>query len=43
VFGKLTTTALFYANVSARLREAVTDLKTLPERMNSTCSECNEP
>ena len=39
--GKLTTTALFYANVPARLCEAVTNLKALPERMNPTCSECN--
>ena len=40
--GRLTTTALFYANVPARLCEVVTNLKTLPERMDPTCSECNQ-
>jgi hypothetical protein len=42
LFGKLTTDAIFYANVPARLCEAVTNLKTLPERMDATCSECNQ-
>ena len=41
-FGRYTTTALFYANVPARLCEVVTNLKTLPERMDPTCSECNQ-
>ncbi len=41
-FGKLTTSVLFYANVPARLCDAVTNLKTLPERMDPTCSECNQ-
>jgi hypothetical protein len=41
-FGKLTTVALFYANVPARLCDALTNLKTLPERMDPTCSECNQ-
>jgi hypothetical protein len=40
--GKLTTSVLFYANVPARLCDAVTNLKTLPERMDPTCSECNQ-
>ena len=34
-------TILFYANVPARISEAVTNFKTLPERMNPTRSECN--
>ena len=34
-------TILFYANVPARISEAVTNFKMLPERMNPTCSECN--
>jgi hypothetical protein len=34
-------TMLFYANVPARISEAVTNFKTLPERMNPTRSECN--
>jgi hypothetical protein len=42
MFDKLTTDALFYANVPARLSEVVTNLKTLPERMDPTCSECNQ-
>jgi hypothetical protein len=33
LFDKLATDALFYANVPARLCEVVTNLKTLPERM----------
>jgi hypothetical protein len=33
---------LFYANVPARLWEIVTNLKMLPERMDPTCSECNQ-
>jgi hypothetical protein len=41
-FRVLTTNAFFYANVPARLCEFVTNLKTLPERMNPTCSECNQ-
>ena len=40
--GRLTKTVLFYANVPARLCEVVTNLKTLPERMDPTCSECNQ-
>ncbi len=35
-------TLLFNANVPARFCEVVTNLKTLPERMNPTCSECNQ-
>jgi hypothetical protein len=31
----------FYADVPARISEAVTNFKMLPERMNPTCSECN--
>ena len=31
----------FYGNLPARISEAVTNFKTLPERMNPTCSECN--
>ena len=42
VFGRFITTALLYANVPARLCEVVTNLKTLPERMDPTCSECNQ-
>ena len=34
-------TILFYANVPDRISEAVTNFKTLPERMNPTRSECN--
>ena len=41
-FGSFTTTVLFYANLPARLCEVVTNLKTLPERMDPTCSECNQ-
>jgi hypothetical protein len=41
--GRFTTMALFYANVPARICDAVTNLKRLPERMDPTCSECNEP
>jgi hypothetical protein len=41
-FGKLTASVLFYVNVPARLCDAVTDLKMLPERMDPTCSECNQ-
>jgi hypothetical protein len=41
-FGKLTSTVLFYANVPARVCEVVTNLKTLPERMDPTCSDCNQ-
>jgi hypothetical protein len=43
LFDKFTSDALFYANVPARICDAVTNLKRLPERMNPTCSECNEP
>jgi hypothetical protein len=32
---------LFYGNVPARISEAVTNFKTLTERMNPTRSECN--
>jgi len=32
---------LFYGNLSARMSEAVTKFRRLPERMNPTCSECN--
>jgi hypothetical protein len=42
MFGKLTTSVLFYANLPARLCDAVTNLKTLPARMDPTCSECNQ-
>jgi hypothetical protein len=42
LFDKLTADALFYANMPARLCEVVTNLKTLPERMDPTCSECNQ-
>ena len=31
----------FYGNLPARVSEAVTNFKTLPERMNPTRSECN--
>jgi hypothetical protein len=34
-------TVLFYADVPARISEAVTNFKNLPERMDPTCSECN--
>ena len=34
-------TVLFYANVSNRISDVVTNFKMLPERMNPTCSECN--
>lgn len=34
-------TVLFYADVPARISEAVTNFKMLPERMNPTRSECN--
>ena len=34
-------TVLFYADVPARISQAVTNFKMLPERMNPTCSECN--
>ena len=34
---------LFYGNLPARCRDAVTNFKMLPERMNPTCSECNQP
>jgi hypothetical protein len=34
-------TVLFYADVSDRISEVVTNFKMLPERMNPTCSECN--
>jgi hypothetical protein len=42
LFSKVAATVLFYANVPARLCEVVTNLKTLPERMDPTCSECNQ-
>jgi hypothetical protein len=42
LFYKLTSDALFYADVPARFCEVVTNLKTLPERMDPTCSECNQ-
>ena len=41
-FSNVTEGVLFYANVPARLYEVVTNLKTLPERMDPTCSECNQ-
>lgn len=34
-------TVLFYAEVPARISDAVTNFKMLPERMNPTRSECN--
>lgn len=34
-------TVLFYGNLPARISDAVTKIKMLPERMNPTCSECN--
>ena len=34
---------LFYGNLPARYRDTVTNFKMLPERMNPTCSECNQP
>jgi len=34
-------TVLFYADVPDRFSNAVTNVKTLPERMNPTRSECN--
>ena len=34
---------LFYADVPDRISEVITNLKMLPERMNPTCSERNEP
>jgi hypothetical protein len=42
LFSKVASAVLFYANVPARLCEIVTNLKTLPERMDPTCSECNQ-
>jgi hypothetical protein len=36
-------TALFYAEVPAPISDAVTKLEMLPERMNPTRSECNQP
>jgi hypothetical protein len=42
LIAKLTIDALFYAKVPARLCEVVTNLKMLPERMDPTCSECNQ-
>ena len=42
MFSKVTGAVMFYANVPARLCEVVTNLKTLPERMDPTCSECNQ-
>ncbi len=41
-FVRFTTAVLFYANVPGRLCEIVTNLKTLPDRMNPTRSECNQ-
>lgn len=32
---------LFYRNLPARMSEAVTNFRMLPERMNATRSECN--
>ena len=34
---------LFYGNLPARYRDTVTNFTMLPERMNPTCSECNQP
>ncbi len=34
-------TVLFYADVPARISDAITNFETLPERMNPTRSECN--
>ena len=34
-------TVLFYGDVPARISEAVTNFKMLPERLNPTRSECN--
>ena len=34
-------TILFYANVSDRISDVVTNFEMLPERMNPTRSECN--
>jgi hypothetical protein len=34
-------TVLFYSDLPARISDAVTNFKMLPERMNPTCSECN--
>ena len=34
---------LFYGNLPARYRDTVANFKMLPERMNPTCSECNQP
>ena len=34
-------TVLFYAKVPARISDAVTNFKMLPERINPTRSECN--
>jgi hypothetical protein len=42
MFSKFTGAVMFYGNVPARLCEVVTNLKTLPERMDPTCSECNQ-
>ncbi len=42
MFSNVTEGAMFYANVPARLYEVVTNLKTLPQRMDPTCSECNQ-
>ena len=36
-------TVAFYANIPSRVSDIVTTFKRLPERMNPTCSECNEP
>ena len=34
-------TVLFYGDLPDRISDAVTNFKTLPERMNPTLSECN--
>jgi hypothetical protein len=34
-------TVLFYGDLPARIGDAVTNFRTLPERMNPTFSECN--
>ena len=36
-------TVTFYADIPGRVRDIVTNIKTLPERMDPTCSECNKP
>ncbi len=36
-------TVIFYGDIPDRVGDIVTNIKTLPERMDPTCSECNKP